>query len=621
MEDITIKPLPILEDIFSFSQEPTVNITFCDREISHRYMGVEIYDIEVKESPLWLKNRLRNCGCRSINNIVDITNYILLGLGQPLHAFDLDKIDGREIQIRFSKKGEKIYCLDGKEYFLDENIPIIADRSKPVALAGIIGGEGSSVSASTRNVFIECAHFVPSVIYSAMKKMNLLTEASLRFSRGVDIVKMEEALKYAVTLVLDIKGGKNVSKLIDVRNVPLKEKRIIVFPMKDVERYLGVKIEKEEVKSIFSRLSFAVDDQGETLQVGIPSYRSDVVYKVDLVEEVARLYGYNAIPIRPFNVSITGSYKNKFFDICVYIREILEGLGFHEIITYGFVSQKDIEVFNLQEAFMPIELINPISEEFSTLRPSLIPSMVKTIAYNNKFKQNNLMLYEMGHVFFKRNGEINEFSNLCIAISGRNINFASWLDKGFEFDYYALAGYVKVLFEKLNLRNYNISPKESNYFSEGESFAILLSGKEAGLCGLLDDRIAKHYEIDTKVYIAELAVDRILEKVNLMAKRFKEIDKYLPVRRDLSLIVPEKVKFSDIEEVIMQNIDASKIDVKLYVFDVYRADILPTGTYGLSVRLEFHFKSVPLQSSEVNDIVGKIVNVLGEKLSVKLREK
>mgnify|MGYP000066294784 CR=1 FL=1 len=622
IENVKIKALPIAEDIFSFSEEPVINITFCDKEISHRYMGVEIYGVEIKESPLWLKNRLRNCGCRPINNIVDVTNYILLGLGQPLHAFDLDKIHGKEIQIRFSKEDEEIYCLDGKERLLDNNIPVIADKDKPIALAGIIGGEDSSVSVSTKNVFIECAHFVPSVIYSAMKKMNLLTEASLRFSRGVDIVKLGEALHYAVTLIFNIEGAKKISKFIDIRNVALTEKRTIAFPMKEVERYLGVRIEKEDVKNILRRLNFVVDDKGEILDVSIPSYRGDVADKVDLIEEVARLHGYDAIPMRPFNVYIVEGYRNKLFDVCSHIRNVLEGLGFHEIITYGFISQKDIEVFNLREVFTPIELVNPISEEFSVLRPSLVPSMVKVISHNNKFKQHNLMLYEIGRVFFKEKDRIEEFSNLCISISGRNVSFETWLDKGFEFDYYALVGYMNVLFEKLNLHSYSILPEENSFFSEGESFAIYLGDEKIGFCGVLDEKITKYYELSTKVYTAELVVDKMLEEVKLKAKKFKEIDKYLPVRRDLSLVVPEKVKFSDIRKVIMKNIDTSKkLEVKLYVFDVYKADILPKGTYGLSVRLEFHFKEALLQSSEVNEITTKIANALGEELSIKLREK
>ena len=584
--------------------------------LAPRYCGVVIDNIVVKQSPQWLINRLKSIDVSPINNIVDITNYILHDIGQPLHAFDYNKITENKITVKTLKNGTKFTTLDGVERKLTNNDLMICSGNKPLCLAGIYGGSNSGVTDKTTSIFLESAYFDPITIRQSSKYHGLNTDASYRFERGVDPNITKLALRKACILIKEVcKGSMISSDITDVYPKKINDKKLLIR-FDNIENLIGKKIDREIIKRIITSLDMKIESITESnLGVSIPPYRSDVTREVDIVEEILRIYGYNNIESsRKINRSLTPYDQLSKNDFENKISNHLVSLGFFEIMTNSLTSPKcNKKNKNIKES-LNINVINSSSSDLSMLRNSLMFSGIEALSYNINRRQTNLKMFEFGKDYIKKENKYIEEERLCLFITGNKVskNWNNNLDKS---DFYFIKGIVFSIIDRLNLKNVNSRPTTDKNLKEGE--ALSLNNITLVNYGIVKNNSLAIFDIEQEVCYAEFNWNNIVESIDKNPVLSKEIPKYPEVSRDLSILIDENTTFKSIYN---EAYKANKNLIKnISLFDVYVGKNTPKSkkSYGLNFNISDNSKT--LSDSEIDSLMKKITNNLIKKFGAELR--
>ncbi len=592
-----------------------IDINIEDKLKAPRYCGLTISDIVVKDSPQWLQNRLKAIGLSPINNIVDATNYVLHDLGQPLHAFDADRISGKKIIVKTVKKGTKFVTLDGVERTLHEEDLMICDAEKPLCIAGVFGGENSGVSNETNSIFLESAYFNPVSIRKSAKRHALNTDASFRFERGIDPNITKYALKRAALLIIEIAGGKITSDLIDEYPNKIEDAQVFLT-FEKANKLIGEELPKETIKSILSALEIKVNNVTESgLGLTIPAYRNDVQREVDVIEEILRVYGYNNIEITDkLNASVSNTSKFENYKIENVIANQLVGQGFYEILNNSLTTDKYTDFSAQLEEASSVKILNPLSKDLSVMRQSLIFSGLESIAFNINRQQNDLKLFEFGKTYHNSETNKEEYNHLSIFVTG-NKTEKRWNTEETAVDYFYLKGLVTAVFERLGIKKLKSSPLSNDVFSEGQQLSV---GKHSLVeFGSLKTVTLKHFGISQSVFCANFNWDNLLKAINQQTIKFKDISKYPEVKRDFSLLINEDVTFESLYKLAKQTENNFLKDVNL--FDVYTGDKLAEGKKSYAVSFTLQDKNKTLTESQIDKIMSKIQKRFESELSAELR--
>jgi phenylalanyl-tRNA synthetase beta chain len=592
-----------------------VDINIEDKLKAPRYCGLTISDIVVKESPQWLQNRLKAIGLSPINNIVDATNYVLHDLGQPLHAFDADRISGKKIIVKTVEAGTKFITLDGIERTLHEEDLMICDTEKPICIAGVFGGKNSGVSNDTNSIFLEAAYFNPVSIRKTAKRHALNTDASFRFERGIDPNITKYALKRAALLITEIAGGNITSDLIDEYPNKIEDAQVFLS-FEKTNQLIGEELPKETIKSILSALEIKVNNVTESgLGLTIPAYRNDVQREVDVIEEILRVYGYNNIGItNKLNASISNTSKFESYKVENIIANQLVGQGFYEIMNNSLISDKYASYSEKLDEAHNVKIINPLSTDLSVMRQSIIFSGLETIAFNINRQQSDLKLFEFGKTYHNFESDMKEFNQLSIFVSG-NKTEKSWNTKDTPVDYFYLKGLVTAVFERLGIQKLKSSPLSNDVFKEGQQLSV---GKHSLVeFGSLNSNTLKCFGISQGVFCANFNWDNLLKVINQQTIKFKEISKYPEVKRDFSLLINEDVTFENIFKLAKQTENNFLKDINL--FDVYTGDKLADGKKSYAVSFTLQDKNKTLTDVQIDKIMSKIQKRFETELSAELR--
>jgi phenylalanyl-tRNA synthetase beta chain len=592
-----------------------IDINVDDKIKAPRYCGLTISNIVVKDSPQWLQNRLKSIGLSPINNIVDTTNYVLHDLGQPLHAFDADKITGKKINIKTVKSGTKFITLDGVERSLHEEDLMICDQDKPLCIAGVFGGENSGVTQSTSSIFLESAYFNPISIRKTAKRHALNTDASFRFERGIDPNITKYALKRAALLITEIAGGKITSDLIDEYPNKIEDSQVFLSFDKTY-KLIGQEIPKETIKSILSALEIKVNNITETgLGLTIPAYRNDVQREVDVIEEILRVYGYNNIGItNKLNASISNTSKFENHKIENIVANQLVGQGFYEIMTNSLTTDKYNSISEQLDPDNNVKILNPLSTDLSIMRQSLIFSGLETLAFNINRQQSDLKLFEFGKTYHDFDDQKEEFNHLSILITG-NKTEKRWNSKKTEVGYFYLKGLVTGIFDRLGIKKFKSLPLSNDIFSEGQQLSV---GKHSLVeFGSLKTNALNTFGISQNVFCANFNWNNLLKVINQNTIKFKDISKYPEVKRDLSLLIDEDITFEKLYKLAKQSENNYLKDINL--FDVYRGDKLENGKKSYSISFTLQDNKQTLKDSQIDKIMSKIQKRFESELGAELR--
>ncbi|MDC0463342.1 phenylalanine--tRNA ligase subunit beta [Flavobacteriaceae bacterium] len=592
-----------------------IDINVDDKIKAPRYCGLTISNIVVKDSPVWLQNRLKSIGLSPINNIVDATNYVLHDLGQPLHAFDADKINGNKINIKTVKSGTKFVTLDGVERILHHDDLMICDQDKPLCIAGVFGGENSGISESTSSIFLESAYFNPISIRKTAKRHALNTDASFRFERGIDPNITKYALKRAALLITEIAGGKISSDLIDEYPNKIEDPQVFLSFDK-TNKLIGQEIPKEKIKSILSALEIKVNNITETgLGLTIPAYRNDVQREVDVIEEILRVYGYNNIGItNKLNASISNTSKFENHKIENIVANQLVGQGFHEIMTNSLTTDKYKLISKQLDPVNNVKILNPLSNELSIMRQSLIFSGLETLAFNINRQQLDLKLFEFGKTYHNFDERKEEFNHLSILLTG-NKSEKSWNSNKTEVDYFYLKGIVKAVLDRLGIKKFKSFPLSNDILNEGQQLNV---GKHSIVeFGSLKTIALTPFGISQKVFCANFNWDNLIKVINQNTIKFKDISKYPEVKRDLSLLIDEEITFENLYKLAKQTENNYLKDVNL--FDVYTGDKLAKGKKSYAISFTLQDNKQTLKDSQIDKIMLKIQKRFESELGAELR--
>ena len=592
-----------------------VNIRVKDSKLAPRYCGVSISDIEVKASPDWLQNRLKAIGINPKNNIVDATNYVMHELGQPLHAFDIEKIKDNKIIVTTLPKGTKFTTLDEVERELHEEDLMICDAEKPLCIAGIFGGITSGVKENTTSIFLESAYFNPVSVRKTAKRHGLNTDASFRFERGVDPNITEYALKRAVVLIQEIAGGKVSSDIDDF--YPKKIEDFQVFLTFDkINNLIGQEIDTGVIKTILTSLDIKVNNVSESgLGLTIPAYRVDVQREVDVIEEILRVYGYNNIETdSKFNISIANSSKYDDYKIQNKIAEQLVGQGFYETMANSLTTAKYTE---LSEEIKPehnIEILNALSQDLGVMRQSMLFSGLESLAYNINRNQQNLKFFEFGKTYHQFDEKYVEQKHLSLFLSGFK-HKESWTMPHQTTDFFQMKGVLEGVFERLGLSEIKYKSSEVSFLSEG----LIGSFKKQQVLefGRVKNNVLKHFGIDQDVLYAEINWDAVLELIQKSSFTFKPIPKFPSTRRDFALLLDEVVKFDDLKQTAFKT--DKKILKEVDLFDVYQGDKLPEGKKSYAMRFVFMDDKKTLTDKQVDKVMQKLQKQFENQFGASLR--
>ncbi len=600
------------EDVNTIASVEIVNEVDCPR-----YTAKVVKNVTIKESPSWLRERLVAIGLRPINNVVDVTNFILYEIGQPLHAFDLDQLAGNKIIIRSAGKDEKFTTLDSKERKLLDTDLLICDGEKPVAIAGVMGGENSEVTENTKNILIESAYFRPSSVRKTSKKLGLQTDASIRFERGCDVNAVLFAAERAAQLIAELGDGEIAKGVIDVYPNEIVKKEVSLR-ISRVKKILGFAVPTEKVKEIFSGLEFElISEADETFTYSIPSFRHDIEREIDLIEEIARIYGYDNIPaIAKIGVSVERRVDNSSFNDKV--RETLSSLGFYEIITNSLLNKDLASRFG-----NPVGVLNPQSVEMSHIRPSLLPGLLATISRNIKVKENNLKIYEIGHTILKLNEPINEFSDfeetehLLFAITGLSNN-DEWYSKKRSFDFYDLKGFISAFLnsvsnsDRIKLK-YNQSNEEGIFEYSIEN---LIKKTKIAEGGKLKSSILKEFGISQDVFAFDVNLTE-LKKLEVGLNNFSGLLKFPKIKKDCAFVLDSNIDYNSVVKIIESN--SSKLLKSVKLFDIFESESLGESKKSLAFELSYYDEKRTLTEEEVEKEFWKAIESVKSKFNAELR--
>jgi len=572
------------------------------------YVGQVVKNVEVKSSPLWLQTRLMNSGIRPINNIVDITNYVLLEFGQPMHAFDKDLV-GDRIVVRDAKEGEVLETLDGEERKLQATDLVITDGTRAIALGGVMGGKNTEVSEETKNIILESAYFNPTSVRRTSATHGLRSDSSARFEKGIDPNMQKAALARAVELILELCPNAVVESSVGVVNK--EEEKVVEITTSYINNYLGITLSTEEIAAILEGLSFTVEVSGENLVVKVPTRRPDISIKQDLVEEVIRIYGYDnlASTLPKFSKTTKGglTYSQRMVRD---LRAVYASLGFNDTINYSLVSEEEAMEYTLEDHHK-VRLLMPMTETHSTLRQSLVPGLLNTVQYNVARKQKDLKLLEIGRVFFG-SGEDNiqpkETLYLSAALTGEE-RVTKWLKESNSLDFFAAKGYLEVVFERLGLDE-KVTYKKSTLegMHPGRFAEVYLGEKRIGFIGEVHPQVADKLGLNT-TYVFEINLDEVISESKVKPK-YEEVTKYPEITRDIAMLVDVKDEYQNIYNVI-ESVN-SKLITTVELFDLYAGAELLVGKKSLALTITYSDKQKTLTDEEVTAVHEKVLSALTE---------
>lgn len=591
-----------------------IDVEVEDIQLAPRYCGVTISNIIVQQSPDWLKNRLKAIGLSPINNIVDITNYVLHELGQPLHAFDAAKIKGGKIEVKTLPAGTKFRTLDDVERELHEEDLMICDAEKPMCIAGVFGGVYSGVTEHTSSIFLESAYFDSVSIRKTAKRHGLNTDASFRFERGIDINITEYALKRAALLIREIAGGDISSEVVDLYPKKAQERQVFLTFDK-INSLIGQEIPRDSIKSILASLEIKVNNVTESgLGLTIPTYRVDVEREVDVIEEILRVFGYNNIDYKEkLTASIAQTSRFENYRIQDIVGNMLASQGFYEIMTNSLVAA---DTQNVLEALdkKAVKMLNPLSSDLSVLRTSMLFSGLQTVSYNNNRQKADLKLFEFGKTYHKNGKKNLERQHLSIFVSG-NRSENSWALASKKTDFFFLKGIVETIFTRLGLKNVDTKPYSDDSYSEGLSCS--LNGKEFGTYGLVSKAMLKEFDLKQDVFYADFDWDAILKFINTGNMLFKEIPKFPEVTRDFALQLDESITFQRVYDLAWSTEKTLLKNVNL--FDVYKGDKLPKGKKSYAVSFTLLDEKKTLTDKQIDKLMSKLLSKYQKELGAELR--
>jgi phenylalanyl-tRNA synthetase beta chain len=590
-----------------------VSIEIENPELCYRYAARAVKDVKIEPSPAWMQRRLAAAGMRPINNIVDITNYVMLEYGQPMHAFDLEQVQGRRIVVRTPKDGETIRTLDGQDRDLDSDMLLICDENRPIGVAGVMGGENSEITDKTNTILLESATFKGSSVRITGKKMGLRSEASIRFEKGLDIENAIPALNRCAELIELLGAGKVVKGIADCNRMPY-EKRIMKFQPERINSFLGSEIETAQMVKIFKSLEFEVDEKNMTLIP--PSFRNDIVELADLCEEIARFYGYNNIKssLLSGKESMQGrkTYKQSMEDV---IRNTMVACGLYEAYTLSFASPKVFDTINLPKDHHlrnAVVISNPLGEDFSLMRTTTLPDMLKSLSINYNRNNPEAALFELSYVYLPIEGEVlaDERGTLTIGMYGGTSNF------------YELKGAMEELLLAMGIKQYEFRPeKVEASFHPGRTAKLYVKGKNkemvyAATLGEIHPEVAENYECPSRTYVA-VADTNVLIEASTTEKQYSQLPKFPAITRDLAIVVKDELYVAQIIEVIKQK--GGEYLEEVSIFDVYKGAQVPEGMKSVAFALSFRALDRTLKDEDVNVAMDRILKNLEKSFDAQRR--
>ncbi|MFH1665817.1 MAG: phenylalanine--tRNA ligase subunit beta, partial [Candidatus Omnitrophota bacterium] len=584
-----------------------------NKELCPRYTARVITGVRVKGSAGSIRERVLAMGMRPVNNVADITNYCLMETGQPMHAFDLDKIKGGKVIVREAAAGEKIVTIDGIERELKPGMLVIADGERPIAIAGVMGGKDTEVTENTRNILLESAYFDPLSVRRTARALGLSSDSSYRFERGVDKGMIARASERAASLIVRETGGKAGIYLDEGSLVP--ETVSIEFSIAKAGRILGISLAPEKVKKILRRLGMDVAETGkDTLNVRVPSFREDIRREIDIVEEVARIYGYDNIPAEIRRLVPEIRRKERSREVMEKIYQVLPSMGLNEIMTYSLISESSAQRF-ASIVNGPVRLSNPLSEEQKVLTPQLVDGMLRSISWNINRKNIDLALFEIGKIYKheRKRGKagFQEIPVLCIGLTGTFRK--NWQDHGRDAGLYDVKGFIEATVKTLKLAPEFVPAKADEFINYAR---IRVSGKEAGFLGEVSPEILKGYDISQRVYVSQAGLDGILADA-VLENVYHAVPRFPFSSRDISVLCDRTLAAGDIRKVILSSGEDIIRDIDL--IDVYEGDRIPAGRKSLTYSIKYGMDTRTLTEEEIEAVHAGVKDALAAKLKVTFR--
>ncbi len=614
-------PKPTLADLGEEIHRKT-SVTILDQDLCPRYVARMIEEVKIGPTPSWMSNRLERVGIRSINNVVDVTNYVMMEYGQPLHAFDFELLEGGRIVVRRAKEGEEFVTLDGVKRTLDEEMLMICDAEKPVAIAGVMGGLNSEIKEDTRRVLLESAYFDPAGNRRTSKKLGLETEAAYRFGRGIDYGGCLIAANRASQLIQELANGRVVEGVVDAYPAPIKPSPIRLS-IKKVHQILGTRVSAERVRNYLEDLELGVrEGDGEVLVVTPPSFRGDLEREVDLIEEVARLDGYEKIPLTLPQGPPSPEERSKEFVVERRAIDTLIHHGYHEVITYSFTSPASWDRIRLPSddpKRQHVRILNPLTEDFSVMRTTLIPGLMETARYNISRKISNLKLFELKKVFLPQEGE--RLPKEVKFLAGLAMGFdrgPHWAFSPRPVDFYDIKGCVEGLLDDLQIKRATFNKVDDvPYLHPGKASKVVLDHEALGVLGEAHPQVLGHYEVHGAVYLFEMDFSKMVKWAG-EGSRFQPLPKFPVVYRDLSVVVDKDLEVAR----VMETIRAFNLPFveEVTVFDIYQGPPIPDGKKGVSYRIRYQANDRTLTDEEVNQKHENLLSRLKEVFQLDLRQ-
>jgi len=580
-------------------------IEIADFDLCPRFCARIVKNVKMGESPLWMQKRLEAAGIRAISNIVDITNYVMLEYGQPMHAYDFDKVSGGKIIVRAAKDGEVLETLDGQSRELDGSMIAITDESGVIGVAGVMGGASTEISDSTTTILFESANFNPASVRSGAKKLQMRTEASGRFEKGLDRENSLAAINRACQLIAEIGAGEVVAGVIDVA-APVKSPTVLPLEVERINKFLGCDISEAEMVKILEKLAFSVADG----KVTVPSFRADVTLMEDIAEEIARIWGYDKIPsTTALGDTICGG-RTVEQETSAKIKSNLTAQGLCEIVTYSFISPKNFDLLNLpqdSEFRDTVNILNPLGEETSVMRTLMLDSLLAAMARNYNRRNPSALLFEVGNVY--RSTEVGKLPDeprmLSVGMYGEYV------------DFYVLKGVLENLFEMLGLKvSYN-SIGDMVSYHPGQTAEILVGNRRIGVMGQVHPAVAKNFEIDCTAFAAEINLESVFQYCK-PHKQYKALPKFPAMSRDVAMLIADEVPVAEIELIFTKN--RGNILESFSLFDVYKGEQIESGKKSVAYSLTFRAADRTLTDDEVSAVMAKILDDLGAKLGAEVRK-
>ncbi len=589
-----------------------IKINILNPEKCPRYTARFIANVVIKPSPWWLVQKLEAVGIRSINNIVDVTNYVMMETGQPLHAFDYDLLKGREINVKTATEGQIFVTLDDKAHTLNSECLMICDGEREVAVGGVMGGLNSEISSETINVLLESAYFNPVNIRRTSKKLGSPTESSRRFERGTDPNGVLYALNRATQLIAELSGGEVAKGVIDVYPSEIKPVIIKLRPRR-VQKLLGVTISVDIMQKILTSLDFKIISMNDAeIEVEAPTFRPDITREADLIEEVARVYGFENVPEDTSAIIDQLTPRNPIETFTQNTENTLLSLGFSQVATYSFINEHQAELFS--DGKNIVHLINPLSEDLSTLRPALIPGLLNVVRWNLNRKNINLKLFEVGKVFHSDKSQVNENIKITAVVTGNAFN-DSWKDKANSIDIYDVKGYVECLLRRNRIRKWNLKIHES-VFTNQNALSIEINNETVGLIGELKKEILEKFDIEEAVFVFDLNFTSLFNNSNWQ-QIYSTVPKYPPIKRDIAITIEQTIESEKIAHLIETN--GGDFLQKVTLFDVFTGEQIGSKNKSLAFNLTFFSFERTLTEEEVDSQINIILDALARDYSACLR--